>query len=64
MSWLPGTHRAEPAATMLRTSRTVSRMRGPRSTRSPTKTALRPSGWAIGTVAPDGIGPVAAIVAS
>ena len=24
----------------------VSRMRGPRSTRSPTKTALRPSGWA------------------
>ena len=32
---------------MLRTSRTVSRMRGPRSTRSPTKTALRPSGCAI-----------------
>ena len=45
MSWLPGTHRAEPQPTMLRTSRTVSRMRGPRSTKSPTKTALRPSGW-------------------
>ena len=32
---------------MFRTSRTVSRMRGPRSTRSPRKIALRPSGWAI-----------------
>ena len=31
---------------MFRTSRTVSRMRGPRSTRSPRKTAWRPSGWA------------------
>ena len=44
MSWLPGTQRAEPSATMLRTSRSVSRIRGPRSTRSPRKTALRPSG--------------------
>ena len=44
-SWLPGMHRAEPARTMFRTSRTVSRIRGPRSTRSPRKIALRPSGW-------------------
>ena len=32
-------------STMFRTIRSESRTRGPRSTRSPTKTALRPAGW-------------------
>ena len=37
--------RALPAKAMLRAIRSVSRTRGPRSTRSPRKTTLRPSGW-------------------
>ena len=45
MSWLPGTHSAVPASTMLHHEPQHAGVSGPRSTRSPTKTALRPSGW-------------------
>ena len=44
-SWLPGTQSAWPAATMPITSRSTPGVSGPRSTRSPRKTARRPSGW-------------------
>ena len=52
MSWLPGTQRAEPAATMLRTSRNVSRIRGPRSTMIAEEHHLSPLGVPEGAVAP------------
>ena len=48
MSWLPGTHSAVPRrdhAPSPAAARPA--MRGPRSTRSPTKTALRPSGCGV-----------------
>ena len=51
-SWLPGTHRACPAATMPITSRSTPGVSGPRSTRSPTNTARRPSGCAASTGPP------------
>lgn len=44
-SWFPGTHRALPDFTMPMTRRSTPGLSGPRSTRSPTKTAVRPSGW-------------------
>ncbi|CAM5646688.1 hypothetical protein SFUMM280S_06145 [Streptomyces fumanus] len=44
-SWLPGTHSALPDFTMDITRRSTPGLSGPRSTRSPTKTAVRPSGW-------------------
>jgi len=43
-SWLPGTQIAVPAATMPMTRRSTPGESGPRSTRSPTNTAVRPSG--------------------
>ena len=53
-SWLPGTQRAVPASTIPMTRRSTSGERGPRSTRSPRKTALRPSGWrAVGPASPE-----------
>ena len=48
MSWLPGTHNAVPACDIDITVLSVSTMRGPRSTRSPTKIAFRPAGCAQG----------------
>lgn len=44
-SWLPETQRAVPAWTMAITRRSTPGVSGPRSTRSPTNTAVRPSGW-------------------
>ena len=44
-SWLPGTASAWPAAVIPMASRSTPTEDGPRSTRSPTKTSLRPSGW-------------------
>ena len=43
-SWLPGTQSAVPAATIAMTSRSTPGVSGPRSTRSPRNTAVRPSG--------------------
>mmetsp|Transcript_73608 Transcript_73608/g.204586 ORF Transcript_73608/g.204586 Transcript_73608/m.204586 type:complete len:221 (-) Transcript_73608:359-1021(-) len=44
-SWLPRIICALPLSTSDRTRRTTPRLSGPRSTRSPTKTRRRPSGW-------------------
>ena len=43
MSWLPGTQSAVPASTIAITVRSTPGVSGPRSTRSPRNTALRPS---------------------
>ena len=45
-SWLPMTHRAEPASVMSMTVSSTLSEAGPRSARSPRNTALLPSGWA------------------
>ncbi len=44
-SWLPDTQIAVPASTRSMTRRSTPGVSGPRSTRSPTNTAVRPSGW-------------------
>ena len=51
-SWLPETQSAWPEPTMPMTSRSTPGESGPRSTRSPTNTARRPSGWLASTGRP------------
>ena len=46
-SWLPATQSAVPASAIAITCRSTPGVSGPRSTRSPTNTAVRPSGWAV-----------------